>query len=213
MSASATIKPLTEETLPIAIAQLAAIDPHLAGIAARLGPAPLWDREPGFATLVHIILEQQVSLASARAAFEKLTTAVGVLTPPRLLRCSDHELRTYGFSRQKAGYCRGLAQSIANGVLNLEALQDLSDAQARSRLIEIKGIGPWTADIYLLMALRRPDVWPTGDLALATAMQQVMSLTQRPDQHTQARLAEQWKPWRAVAARLLWQHYLSSDKK
>ncbi len=200
---------LSEASLSTGITYLSRIDTDLAGSVARLGPPPLWAREPGFGTLVHIILEQQVSLASARAAFEKLTTAAGVLTPARFLGYSDHELREIGFSRQKTGYCRGLAQSIMDDKFDLDALSELSDSQARSKLIEIKGIGPWTADIYLLMALRRPDIWPAGDLALAAAVQQVKQLPALPDQEELHEIAAGWQPWRAVAARILWHHYLS----
>ncbi|TFH34025.1 MAG: DNA-3-methyladenine glycosylase 2 family protein [Anaerolineales bacterium] len=202
-------EPLSEPTLSTGIAYLVQADADLARVVARLGPPPLWVREPGFPTLVQIILEQQVSLASARAAYAKLTAAAGVLTPSLFLGYSDHELREFGFSRQKTGYCRGLAQSIVEGRLDLETLEELSDSDVRSRLIEIKGIGPWTADIYLLMALRRPDIWPAGDLALAAAVQQVKNLPVTPTRDELREIAADWKPWRAVAARILWQHYLS----
>ncbi len=184
-------------------------DPDLQSIVARLGPPPLWAREPGFPSLVHIILEQQVSLASARAAYEKLSAAAVDLSPARFLRFSDGELRGFGFSRQKAGYCRGLAQSIVEGSLDLDALLEMDDLQARSRSMQVKGIGPWTADIYLLMALRRPDIWPTGDLALAAAVQDVKRLPGSPDGEQLEEIAAAWRPWRAVAARILWHHYLS----
>lgn len=202
-------EPLSEASLSAGVAYLVRTDADLAGVVRRHGPPPLWERPPGFATLVHIILEQQVSLASARAAFQKLTSAVGVLTPSNFLRQSSQTLREFGFSRQKAAYCRGLAQSIKEGRLDLEGLQELSDEQVRSLLIQARGIGPWTADIYLLMALRRPDVWPSGDLALAAAVQQVKRLSARPNHDDLHEIAAPWKPWRAVAARILWHHYLS----
>jgi len=202
------IGPLSEKTLLTGIAHLTQADQDLAGVVARLGPPPLWAREPGFGTLVHIILEQQVSLSSARAACEKLTAA-GALTPSNFLAYSDQKLRDFGFSRQKAGYCRGLAQSIIEDRLDLDALEGLSASTARSQLIQIKGIGPWTADIYILMALRRPDIWPVGDLALAAAVQQVKRLPGPPDQEELDEIAAVWTPWRAVAARILWHHYLS----
>jgi DNA-3-methyladenine glycosylase II len=203
------IEPLSESSLLTGTAHLARIDPGLADVVARLGPPPLWARKPGFQTLVHIILEQQVSLASARAAFEKMTAASMDVTPTRFLQFSGGELREFGFSRQKAGYCRGLAQSIVDGRLDLDALEDLSNFDARSRLIQVKGIGPWTADIYLLMALRRPDIWPAGDLALAATLKQVKHLPSAPSEEKMAEIASDWKPWRAVAARILWHHYLS----
>jgi DNA-3-methyladenine glycosylase II len=200
---------ISNETLAMGIAHLIRIDSDLARIIAKLGAPPLWIREPGFGTLVHIILEQQVSLASARAAFEKLTVAAETLTPSRFLDFSDFELRKFGFSRQKTIYCRGLAQMIIEGKLDLDELNFLNDQDVRSRLVEIRGIGSWTADIYLLMALRRPDIWPVGDLALASAMQQVKELPILPNHELLNRIATPWKPWRAVAARILWYYYLN----
>ena len=159
---------------------------------------------------MHIILEQQVSLASARAAYEKLLAAASPLTPARLLEFTDAELKTIGFSRQKTAYCRGLAQALLKRDLDLEALAQLPDTQVRANLMACKGIGPWTADIYLLMVLRRPDIWPVGDLALASAVQQVKGLADRPDSQRMLEIAEPWRPHRAVAARLLWHFYLSN---
>jgi DNA-3-methyladenine glycosylase II len=205
-------KPLTERTLARAVRELAAADADLARVVARFGRPPLWGREAGFATLLHIILEQQVSLASARAAFDRLRTA-GPVTPERFLQYSDAELRGVGFSRQKAEYGRGLAQALAAGALDLGALALMDDAAARARLIALKGIGPWTADIYLLMALRRPDIWPSGDLALVLAMQEVKGLPARPTPVEALAIAEQWRPWRAVGARVLWHWYLSTPRR
>lgn len=201
---------LTITTLAEALTYLCAIDSDFASIHARLGAPPLWERATGFPTLVHIILEQQVSLASAKAAFTKLEQACqGVVTPQFFLQFDDAALKQIGFSRQKAGYCRGLARSIVDGALDLGALTALDDVQARSLLIQIKGIGPWTADIYLLMSLLRPDVWPAGDLALAVAYQKLKKLPTRPSTPQLAAIAETWRPWRAVAARLLWNFYLN----
>src|SRR5258706_482657 len=145
---------------------LSAADPDLAVVVKRLGAPPMWQREPGFPTLVHIILEQQVSLASARAAFDRLAAAARPLTPKRFLEFDDATLKTFGFSRQKTTYCRHLAESILEGEFDLEGLHHMDDSTVRSEMIKIKGIGRWTADIYLLMALRRPNIWPGGDLAL-----------------------------------------------
>jgi DNA-3-methyladenine glycosylase II len=158
--------------------------------------------------LIHIILEQQVSLASARAAFNRLCACVSPLTPASFLTLDDNTLRNTGFSRQKAGYSRHLAQAILAGDLDLDAVARQDDAGARAMLLALKGIGPWTADIYLLMALRRPDIWPAGDLALQIAMQRVKRLASRPTLAEMETLAEPWRPWRAVAARLLWHRYL-----
>jgi DNA-3-methyladenine glycosylase II len=189
---------------------LSALDPDLARLSTQLGTPPLWNREPGFPTLVLIILEQQVSLASARAAFARLGERLGVVTPESFLTLDDLELRGIGFSRQKAGYCRGLARSALSGGVDLASLLTLDDSAARSTLVGIRGIGPWTADIYLLMALLRPDIWPSGDLALLTAVQEVKRLPRRPAPDEMESIAAPWRPWRAVAARLLWSYYLSS---
>ena len=200
---------LTPHSLAEGLAFLSAAEPYFGRIHTRLGAPPMWARTPGFPTLVYIILEQQVSLASAKAAFTKLEQAAGTITPQAFLRFSDEELRTIGFSRQKAGYCRGLAQSILNGELELDELAALPDDQVRATLTGIKGIGPWTANIYLLMVLLRPDIWPAGDLALAVAYQKLKQLPARPGTQELDAIAERWRPWRAVAARLLWHDYLN----
>jgi DNA-3-methyladenine glycosylase II len=200
---------LDEQSLASALTDLAARDADLAAVLAELGPPPLWAREPGFPTLIHIILEQQVSLASARAAFERLQAAVHPLTPESFLLLDDAALRAIGFSHQKVGYARHLAIALVEGRLDLAALAGLDDDAARAALVALKGIGPWTADIYLLMALRRPDVWPGGDLGLQIGMQLVKGLPRRPTGEETAMIAEAWRPWRTVAARLLWHHYLN----
>jgi DNA-3-methyladenine glycosylase II len=205
-------EPLTEPAFGRALTDLGRRDPDIGAVVATHGPPPMWAREPGFATLVHIILEQQVSLASAKAAFDRLRAAVDVLTPAALLELDDETLRRIGFSRQKTRYCRNVAVAIADGSLGLDGLARLTDDQARTALVAITGIGRWTADIYLLMALRRPDIWPAGDLALAIAAQRVKRLASRPSTLELEALGEPWKPWRAVAARVLWHHYLSGAK-
>ena len=206
------IKTLTGETFIRAISHLSKTDPDLARVVSKLGRPPLWAREPGFPTLVLIILEQQVSLASARAAFNRLQNAAKPLSPKRFLAFDDRELKTIGFSRQKSLYCRELAGAIIRGNLDLAKLHELEDSTARSRLMEMRGIGTWTADIYLMMAMLRPDVWPSGDLALATATQKVKRLSSRPAPDELDEIARPWRPWRAVAARILWHHYLSKEK-
>jgi len=199
---------LDEETLQQGLETLCDQDADLAEVRARLGPPPLWAREPGFPTLIHIILEQQVSLASARAAFDRLLAVASPLTPARFLDLDDQALKAAGFSRQKTAYGRGLARAIDEGQLDLDILATLDDGTVHSKLVAIKGIGAWTANIYLLMALRRPDVWPNSDLALAVAAQRVKKLEMRPTPQELDALGEHWHPWRAVAARLLWHHYL-----
>jgi DNA-3-methyladenine glycosylase II len=203
---------LTVQTLSRGLRYLADRDPDLAQILGSLGPPPMWAREPGFPTLVHIILEQQVSLASARAAYDRLLAAASPLTPKRFLQLDDNQLRAIGFSRQKTAYGRHLSQAILDGQLDLGALDTMDDVEARLALTQIKGIGPWSADIYLLMALRRPDAWPSGDLALAAAVQSIKRLPSRPTPDELDAHGKNWRPWRAVAARLLWHHYLARPK-
>jgi len=200
---------LNESIFARGVRLLANRDAHLAEVLEKYGPPPLWVREPGFPTLVYIILEQQVSLASAKAAFDRLADAVRPLTPGRFLKLTDAELLRLGFSRQKTLYTRLLAESLARRYFDLRDLHDLQDDAARKMLTAFKGIGKWTADIYLLSALRRPDIWPTGDLALATAVQEVERLRQRPSPERLEKMSAPWRPWRAVAARLFWHHYLS----
>lgn len=206
------LSPLNAETFAQGMEVLAERDPDLARILRTLGPPPMWERDEGFATLIRIILEQQVSLASAKAAFDRLAAAVSPLTPAGFMALDDAALKSIGFSRQKAGYARHLAEAIVSGHFNPEALRTLDDDATRDALVKLKGIGPWSADIYLLMALRRPDVWPTGDLALAQAAQKVKGLPLCPSPQELETLAEPWSPWRAVAARLLWHFYLSGAK-
>ena len=193
----------------MAVGELSDNDPDLAGIVARHGHPPLWDREPGFPTLIHIILEQQVSLASAQAAFDRLRTAANPLIPARFLELSDQELLAIGFSRQKARYGRALAQAIETGTLDLDALVGLDDDAVHISLQRVPGIGPWTSTIYLLMVLLRPDLWPSGDIALAESVGEVTGLGRRPSAAEMAELGERWRPWRSVAARLFWHDYLA----
>jgi len=203
------IETLDEENLTAACAELAEQDKDLAFIFETYGTPPLWRREASFATLIHIILEQQVSLASARAAFERLRGFLGEITAENVLRLSDEELRACYFSRQKTVYARELARAVSDGVLNLPALESLPDELVKMHLKKIKGIGDWTADIYLLMALRRRDIMPKGDLALHVAYKKLKNLKDAPHSEEFQRLAERWKPNRAAAARLLWHFYLS----
>jgi DNA-3-methyladenine glycosylase II len=191
------------------VRMLADRDIHLAGVVRKYGQPPLWIREPGFPTLVYIILEQQVSLASARAAFDRLNAAVHPVTPRRFLNLTDADLLRIGFSRQKTLYTRLLAESLSRRHFDLRYLHELHDDAARKMLTAFKGIGNWTADIYLLSALRRPDIWPVGDLALATAVQEVKHLRHRPSPERLEKLSQPWRPYRAVAARLFWHAYLS----
>jgi len=206
---SATRRPLDAEALALAVDQLAARDPDLARVVDRHGLPPLWSRPAGFPTLVHIVLEQQVSLASATAAFARLRASVEPLTPDGFLDLDDARLLEIGFSRQKAGYVRDLARAVAGGTLDLDAPARMPDADVERVLVAQRGIGPWTAAIYLMEALLRPDVWPAADIALATAVAEVKGLGQRPNPARLAEMGESWRPWRSVAARLFWHDYLS----
>ena len=203
---------LDSDHLALGVTSLSSVDPDLARLSAELGQPPLWARAPGFPTLVHIILEQQVSPASANAAFTRLQEAAKIVAPDTFLKLNDGELKIIGFSRQKASYCRALALAVLYGEIDIAALGSLDDAAARATLMKIRGIGSWTADIYLLMALLRPDIWPSGDLALATAIQEIKTLSSRPNAQEMDHIAAPWQPWRAVAARLLWRYYLSTRK-
>ncbi|QYO65727.1 DNA-3-methyladenine glycosylase family protein [Leptolyngbya sp. 7M] len=201
------IRTLNPASLDIAARSLAERDPHLNTIYEAYGPPPLWDREPGFATLLKIILEQQVSLASAKACFDKLTARIEVVLPGNVLKLDDLELKKIGFSRQKAGYARHLSEAVLEGRIDLDHLFHLPDDEVRAELMKLKGIGIWTSDIYLLMALLRQDVMPKGDIALHTAWQKI-SGEPKPNYDEFQVIAEKWKPFRSVAARLLWHYYL-----
>ncbi len=204
---------LNEQEILVACQKLAAQDEILAFILKTYGAPPLWERARGFATLVHIILEQQVSIASAKACFDKLENALGAVTPENFRKLTDEELKFLGFSRQKALYCRNLAEAVLSKQIDLEALENLSDDDVKTELKKLKGIGDWSSDIYLLMAMLRTDVMPKGDLALHVAWQKLTNAENRPNSDDFIKLAEKWKPWRAVAARLLWHFYLSERKK
>jgi DNA-3-methyladenine glycosylase II len=208
----ATPSTLDEASLRRAVRRLAARDADLARVVEEYGPPPLWAREPGFNALVQIILEQQVSLASARAAYERLLAVARPLTPARLLALDDAALRAAGLTRQKTAYMKDLARAIAEGRLSLSEVERMGDEDVRAELTKVKGVGRWTSDIYLLMALGRADAWPAGDLALAAAAQRVKRIPVRPTPQELDDLGEAWRPMRAVAARILWHHYLSAPK-
>jgi DNA-3-methyladenine glycosylase II len=208
------LKPLAGKAFADAVEELAGRDRDLAAVVAQFGPPRLRRREPGYAKLLLLILEQQVSLASARATYERLLAALnGGLTPERFLGLDAEALRAIGFSRQKAVYGGELSRAVAHGGLDLDGLARLDDAAVEAELVRIKGIGKWTAHIYLMEGLGRPDVWPVGDLALAVAAGRVKRLGARPGAEALAALGEPWRPWRAVAARILWHYYLNTVRK
>lgn len=184
-------------------------DRNLADIIDRWGYPPQWQRKPGFPTLIRIILEQQVSYASAKATFKRLNSVVENLTPESFLTLDDVELKAIGFSRQKTRYGRILAQAIFDRELDLESLSTATDQVVRRELIKIKGIGDWTVDIYLMMALQRQDVFPAKDLAVAIAVKEIKELSSRPTAAQLEIIAEPWKPYRAIATKILWHYYLN----
>lgn len=200
---------LHRATLRVGARELAARDTALAAVLARVGEPELWARRPGFATLVRIILEQQVSLTAARTMFGKMQVRLGAVTPATVHAHGPGGLRELGLTRQKAGYCHGLAARILEGALDLSAVARARDDHGRAMLLDVPGLGNWSVDVYYLMALRRPDVWPRGDLALAVALKEVMGLRKLPSAQRQEALARRWAPWRSVAARILWSHYLA----
>jgi len=198
---------LSRDALPRACAMLAARDPQLAALVERNGVPPLWSRRPGFATLIQLILEQQVSLASAAAVYARLRARLTRVTPADFLTLSDGALLDCGFSRQKTRYGRLLARSLNDGDWRLADLHRAPRRQAFDQLTAQTGIGPWTAQVYLLMALRHPDVWPPGDIALIRQFEKVMPVRSVHSQRALRRIRS-WSPWRSVAARLLWHDYL-----
>lgn len=181
--------------------KLAKNDGHLYSIIKQFGYPPIWTRKANFQTLIHIILEQQVSLASAKAALNKLKERIGTITPKKLLALSDEELKACYFSRQKTVYARCLGNAILSREIILKTLSDLDDAEIRKQLKTIKGIGDWTVDVYLLFALQRADVFPLGDLAMVNALKEVK-------QEELLKLAETWRPYRSIATMLFWHYYI-----
>jgi len=200
---------LNKARLAEAAHSVALFDKDLARILTDYGAPPLWARRPGFVTLLRIILEQQVSLASADAMYQRLTDNIHPLTPRTVLAAGAPFLKSFGITRQKATYFINVAEAIQRGALDLEATAEESDESAVEQLTCVKGIGQWTAKIYLLMALRRPDVWPVGDVALATAVKKLKGWQERPTQLELSEIAKAWRPYRATAARMLWHYYLS----
>ncbi len=191
-------------------ARVAKTDPMLENIYDRLGPPPLWGRPANLQTLVHIILEQQVSLASGRAALKKLKNACdGRINAKRLIELGPSGMRDQArLTRQKSSYIYALAEAVSNRDLVLKQLESLPDEQVRDQLTNIKGIGRWTSDVYLVMALKRADVLPLGDLALELEFAKLLKRKQRPTDQQLLRRAKRWQPYRAVAARMLWHSYL-----
>ena len=189
--------------------QLASQDADLAAIITAYGYPPMWSRPNTFETLVHIILEQQVSLASALSALNKLKERVQELTPSRLLLLTDEEMRACYCSRQKTIYIKYLAEALLSGQLNLTELEHLPNDAIRAKLITLKGIGNWTIDVYLMFVLQRADIFPVGDLAAVNALKRVKGLPTGISKEEIIEIAAQWQPYQTVATMLLWHYYLS----
>jgi DNA-3-methyladenine glycosylase II len=189
-----------------AVAALIAMEPRFGAIAGK-GLPPLRRVPEGFATLIEIIAEQMLSLKASQAIMKRLRSALDPFDAAEIHRCPAERLQKLGLSRAKARAVQAIAQAVVEGRLDFNELEQLGDDEARMRLMALPGVGPWSADIYLLTALGRRDVWPTGDVALQSAAQLLFNLDSRPDRRSMEKLAEAWRPWRAVAARLLWSHY------
>jgi DNA-3-methyladenine glycosylase II len=204
---------LEGKRLEAALRALGRQDRDLARAFAEVGAPPPRSRPPGFASLLDIILAQQVSTHSYRAIAQRLEAAVGVCTPKAILDLGETHFRAIGFSRQKVIYARVLAEAAHGGALDLDALALLPDDAAVAELCKLKGVGLWTAEIYLMFCLARPDVLPAGDLALREAAGMVKRKRKRPNENQLRRMGKAWQPWRSVAARLLWHYYAVSNKK
>lgn len=192
---------------------LASQDQDLRLILQNYGYPPMWTRENTFETLVHIILEQQVSLASALAALNKLKEKLTEITPEKILRLSDEEMRECYVSRQKNIYIKSLANAIVNGEIDLEKLSKMSNDEVRKELVSLKGIGNWTVDVYLMFTLQRTDIFPIGDLAAVNALKRLKQLPAKSTKEEILEISERWKPFRSVASIMLWHYYLSAPKK
>ena len=191
------------------LAYLTCREPRFADIVGRLGPPPLRRAPEGLPGLLRIVTEQMLSLKAADAIWRRLERELHPLDPPAILRRRDKTLMKLGLSGAKARTFKALARAVSEGRLPVDTLSHHHDEEATARLIAIPGIGPWTADIYLLSCLGRSDVWPIGDVALQAAAAHAFGLTERPGARDMTALGEPWRPWRAVAARLLWAHYRS----
>jgi len=198
----------TKENFRFLCDNLAKKDKQLRSVVRQYGYPPMWTRSGTFQTLIHIILEQQVSLASARAALNKLRERIGTVTPKKLLALSDEELKSCYFSRQKTVYAKCLATAIVSREINLRRLTSHEDSEIRQQLKNIKGIGEWTVDVYLIFALQRADVFPLGDLAMVSALKEIKQLPKHVSHDKLLVLADQWRPYRSVATMLLWHYYI-----
>jgi DNA-3-methyladenine glycosylase II len=204
----------SEQALAEAAARLRALDPEIIDRLVEIGGAtPLRRREPGFAGLVRIIVAQQVSTASANAIFKRVEAILAPLTAEIVLAASDEKLRACGLSSPKMRAMRALAQAVTQDGLDLIALGALVAEDAHRALVAVKGIGPWTADVFLLFCLGHPDAFPGGDVALQEAAKLALGLKQRPDARRLEEIAERWRPLRGIAARMLWAYYRAARQR
>jgi DNA-3-methyladenine glycosylase II len=188
--------------------KLARQDKALNAIIQEHSYPPMWTRPATFQTLVLTILEQQVSLASAYAAFKKLKEKIGYVTPEKIVKLTDEEMRACYFTRQKMSYVRILAEAVQSKKLELKKLALLPDEEVRAILIQLKGIGHWTADVYLMHALQRTDLFPLGDIALVNSLKEVKGLPKDISKEDMLKIAEPWRPYRTIAAMILWHAYI-----
>ncbi|WP_296573876.1 DNA-3-methyladenine glycosylase 2 family protein [Phreatobacter sp.] len=203
----------TENDLNARLAALAGRCAVMARLHSRHGQPPLRRRPAGFEGLVHVVVFQQISIAAAAVIWERTVAVFGAITPERLAAASDEDFRAAGQSRPKIRTLRSLAAAVLDGTLGLDALPAMEAEAAHAALTRVKGIGPWTADVYLLTCLGHGDAWPAGDIALQTAVQDAVGLAARPDARQMIAIAERWRPHRAVAARLLWAHYAALKQR
>lgn len=184
-------------------------DEVLRNVLEKYGRPHRTVREPGFAAMVHIILEQQVSIASAKAAYAKLELSIGGISPETILMTSDERLRESGISRQKTAYLRDLANRVASGVLDFDSFADKDFQTISEELLAVKGVGNWSVEVYLMFCLNHPDIMPIGDIAIRHAIRELYDIS---DADAMTVFAERWKPFRSLASFVLWHHYLNTPR-
>lgn len=205
-------KKLDTATLTEGLEALSRVDSDIARALEEAGPPSMRGREPGFEALLSAIVSQQISKAAAQTVWDRLAIAANPLSPETVLALSDDDLRAAGLSRQKANYARGLAEAVFTGAIDLDGLPSLHDEAVIEQLVSLKGIGRWSAEIYLLFALGRADAFPADDLALMIGAQRLKRLDERPNRTVLMEIAEAWRPWRGPAALLLWHYYAATGR-
>ncbi len=200
------IEKIDQKTFKVAVEELAANDPDIARLYEEHGLPGLRSRKTGFGSLLKTICGQQVSTSAARAITGRLDAIADPMTPQVFLSLSDAEIRAVGLSGQKAGYGRGIAQAIVDGEFSFRRVARMNDEDAIAEMVKLKGVGRWTAEVYLLFALRRPDLWPVDDLGIVKGVMGVKGLRKRPDRKRMLKIGEAWRPWRSAAARMMWRY-------